>query len=73
MATDLRTLIIGGLFLCLGAQVHGKDGKINTLSFDWVNVILFATFIWIRLSGMGVKYVCWMTGAARVTQCCITI
>lgn len=25
MATDLRTLIIGGLFLCLGAQVHGKD------------------------------------------------
>ena len=73
MATDLRTLIIGGLFLCLGAQVHGKDGKINTLSFDWVNVILFATFIWIRLSGMGVKQVCWMTGAARVTQCCITI
>ena len=73
MATDLRTLIIGGLFLCLGAQVHGKDGKIITLSFDWVNVILFATFIWIRLSGMGVKHVCWMTGAARVTQCCITI
>ena len=67
MATDLRTLIIGGLFLCLDAQVHGNDGKINTLSFDWVNVILFAAFIWIRLSGMGVKHVCRMTGAARVT------
>ena len=44
-----------------------NDGKINTLSFDWINVILFAAFIWIRLSGMGVKHVCWMTGAARVT------
>ena len=59
MAIDLQTLIIGGHWW--------NDGKINTLSFDWINVILFAAFIWIRLSGMGVKHACWMTGAARVT------
>ena len=67
MAIDIQTLIIGGLFLCFGVQVHGTDGKINTLSFDWVNVILFAAFIWIRLSGKGVKHVCWMTGVVRVS------